>query len=145
MRWLNTVLIVFAVFLILVGAQAAFLPFQGHEASIVSFIAGGAAGLLLLGSVALSFTNPRIGRIGALVVCLLLMGRFGGAYLDKHAVYPSLVLFLASFAVAGCLVVGHFMGMLARRHSGREPLAPFAENQRREREESEAHREEPKA
>ncbi len=145
MRWLNNVLIAFAVLLILVGAQAAFLPFEGHKSSMISFIAGSAAGLLLLASVALSFTNPRIGRIGALVVCLLLMGNFGGAYLSKHETYPALVLLLTSFAVAGCLVAGHFIGMLNRKELGREPLAPFAETQRREREESAARREEPKA
>ena len=145
MRWLNTVLIVFAVFLILVGAQAAFLPFEGHRSSIVSFYAGGGAGLLLLGSVALAFTNPRVGRIGAAIVCLLLLGKFGGDYLKDGHVWPALVMSLITFAVLGCLVTGHFMGMLARRERGRETLAPFAESQLREREESKARREEPKA
>ena len=146
MRWLNTVLMLYAAIMIVIGIQAYVFPGAGTP-SVISLVAGVAVGLLILASVALSFTNPRPARIGAAVVCLLVLGRFMPTYvLDPSKFYPAGFIAILTFIVLGCLVAGHFMGMLARRERGRETLpADFAETQARAREESKAHPTEPKA
>lgn len=147
MRWLNTVLILYSVIMMLIGVQAYVFPSGGPEhRSIVSLVAGVVVGLLMLGTVALSFTNPRPARIAAAILCAAVLGRFAPTYFRTGDWYPAGLIAILTFVVFACLVVGHFMGMLARRERGRETLpADFAEKQAREREESERHRSEPQA
>lgn len=117
MRWLNTLLLMYALLNVLMGI----LGFvRAH--SRPSLIAGTAAGVIVLGSVALAKSNPRAGRIASLVVALLLLGRFApGAF--QNQLYPAGIMFVASLIVAISLVAGHVMGMKAkkaRQASGQE-------------------------
>lgn len=145
MRWLNTVLILYSVTMMLIGIQAYVFPSGGPEhRSVVSLAAGLGVGLLILGTVALSYTNPRPARIAAAILCAAVLGRFAPSFFSTGNFYPAGLITILTFIVFSCLLVGHFMGMLARRQRGRETLpADFAEKQAREREESAAHRSEP--
>ncbi|RYG68132.1 hypothetical protein EON77_15805 [bacterium] len=140
MRWLNQILVLYSAIMILLGFQGYFMA---H--SLPSLIGGVAIGLLMLGSVALSLTNPRPARIGAAILSLAVLVWFTRGYVENRNFFPAGFIVILTFIVLGCLVAGHFMGMLARRERGRETLpAAFAEKQAREREESAAPRSEPK-
>lgn len=140
MRWLNTVLVLYSAIMILMGLQGYF-----SSQSLPSLIGGVTIGLLMLGTVALSLTNPRPARIGAAILSGAVLVWFLRGYFENRNFYPAGFIAILTFIVLGCLIASHFMGMLARRERGRETLAaPFAEKQAREREESKAHRSEPK-
>lgn len=49
-----------------------FMGWAGGKPSLVSLIAGGGLGAVLLGFLAFTKTNPRVGRIGSAVVTLVL-------------------------------------------------------------------------
>lgn len=132
MRWINQILVLYSAIMIIMAVEAYI-----RVKSTPSLIAGTAVGLLMLGTVALSLTNPRPARILAAILCAAVLGRFAPAYFTSHDFYPAGFITILTFIVLGCLVAGHFMGMLARRERGRETLpAEFAEKQAREREES---------
>lgn len=61
---------------IILGASAYFFPREGHTPSLISLIAGGVFGLLILSSLALWKKNPRAGRIFSAVLCVAGMGNF---------------------------------------------------------------------
>lgn len=147
MRWLNQILVLYSAIMILIGVQAYVFPSGGADhRSIISLVASVAIGLLMLATVALSLTNPRPARIGAAILCAAVLGKFVPDYFTKGDFYPAGFVSILTFIVFGCLIAGHFMGMLARRERGRETLpAGFAEKQAREREESATPRSEPRA
>lgn len=105
---INVAIAVLGVLSIALGAQASFAPREGHEASIISFIAGGAIGVLLLGSIALWKKNPRAGRIMAAVLCLLIIGRFAPTVTSK-GFYPGGLLVAVSGITFILLGAGHMM------------------------------------
>ncbi len=106
--FINVAIAVLGVLSIALGAQASFAPREGHEASIISFIAGGAIGVLLLGSIALWKKNPRAGRIMAAVLCLLIIGRFAPTVASK-GFYPGGLLVGVAGITFILLGAGHMM------------------------------------
>lgn len=105
------VMLVFGLALIAMGVEAAVV-----KGSVISLIAAGGAGALVLAMTAVAVKNPRVGYIVTLIVCLLLIGRFLPTYLrDSTNVYPALVTVMMSLVVAVVLVAGHVMAMAKRR------------------------------
>ena len=85
-----------------------------NKGSIISLIAGVAAAMFILGSLAWAKTNPRSGRITSLVVAFLLLGRFAPKAFQNQ-LYPAGIMFAASFVVIICLGAGHMIGMKERK------------------------------
>jgi uncharacterized membrane protein (UPF0136 family) len=110
MQSVNVVVLVYA--LLTIG-----LGIDGYVAkgSWQSALAGGVAGLLLLGSLALAKTNPRAGRIGAAVITLLLLIRFLGPFIKTQDWMPAGVMTIASAITLAVLVGGHLLAMSRRK------------------------------
>lgn len=103
-------MVLYGVFNIVLGVEA-FVA----KGSLVSLIAAGAAGVLVLVAVALTKNYPRVGYILASVVCLGLIGRFLPAFLkDTSNVYPALTVTIASVILLIALVGSHFSAMSRR-------------------------------
>lgn len=98
------------------GLLSIALGFYGYleKGSSVSLIAGGITGLLLLGSVALAKTNPRVARIGAAVIALLMLGQMGRSAM-KEPKWHTITMAVASLIVLIILVGGHFAAMSKRK------------------------------
>lgn len=90
-------LFVYGVFTIAMGL-AGFI--HGH--SLPSLISGGLVGVLVLVGANLAKTNPKVGFGMAVVLALLMLGRFMGPLMSKHQVYP-----------AGIIVTASVVGMIA--------------------------------
>lgn len=89
------------------------------KGSLVSLIAAGTAGLLMLGCVALTKNYPRVGYIAATIICLALIGNFLPKFLkDTTKVYPALVVTVASAIMASALVGSHLASMKRRGSEG---------------------------
>ena len=114
MPWLNVVLFVYALLNLTMGLLGYF-----RANSIWSLVAGVTCGLIVLVSILLTRTKPRTARITALVVALLLVGRFAPKTFQNE-LYPSGIMFASSVAVALCLLAGHMMGMKAKRAQAAE-------------------------
>ncbi|MDR3690179.1 MAG: TMEM14 family protein [Fimbriimonas sp.] len=110
MAWLNVVLLLYGLLNIVMGYLG-----YAEKNSVISLIAGGAAGLIVLGSIVYSKYKPRTARITALVITILLMGRFGPKTFSENKLYPDGIEFVASLATFICLGVGHIMGMRSKR------------------------------
>jgi len=110
MPWLNVVLFLYGLLDIAMG----YLGYQS-KGSIVSLIAGVVCGLVVLFSILLYRSHPRNSRITALVVTCLMMGNFAKGTFADNKIYPAGIMFAASFVVAACLLIGHVMGMKARK------------------------------
>lgn len=110
MKFVDVVVLLDALVLIVMGI----LGFaEGH--SVASLVAGVLFGGLLLGFLAYTKTNPRVGRIGAAVVCLLPLGRFLPALLKKHNIYPAGIIVACSIITFCVLGAGHMMAMSKRK------------------------------
>ena len=105
MRWLDGVLIAFGVFNIFAGLKAYFAP----NPSLISLIAAGVSGLLIIVAAALAKSHPKVGYALATLITLLVGGRMLGAYMKSQAIWPALVFTILSGLVLACLVVGHFL------------------------------------
>jgi uncharacterized membrane protein (UPF0136 family) len=106
-------MVLYGVFNIVLGVEA-FVA----KGSVVSLIAAGTAGVLVLVAVALTKNYPRAGYILAALVCVGLIGRFLPAFLkDTTNLYPALTVTLASLLVLVALVGSHFAAMSRRRSS----------------------------
>lgn len=121
-------LVVYALINIAMGIQSYFFrinPEPGSSPSLISLIAGTAAGLILLVCVWLTFRNPRAGFISATVVCLLMAFQFGNGLLKQLSgqaelkVYPTVIAFALAIGVAGALTFAHFHA----RHKARQAEA----------------------
>jgi uncharacterized membrane protein (UPF0136 family) len=115
MKAVNLVVLVYALLTIAMGVYG-----YTNKGSMVSMVAGGVSGLLLLGSLALYKSNPRAGRIGAAVISLLLLLRFIGPFLSSGDWVPGGVMTLASGFTLAVLVGGHFAAMSKRKREGAE-------------------------
>lgn len=104
MSWLGVVLFFYA--LLNIGGGI-----EGYMAkgSIASLISGVASGLILIGAATLAKSNPKIGYGIAAFVTVATAGFFISRYVKSHAVWPALVMIVASVLVLVCLIVGHFM------------------------------------
>lgn len=106
-------MVAYGIFNIALGVEA-FVA----KGSVVSLIAAGTAGLLVLVAVALTKKYPRIGYILAALVCLGLIGRFLPVFLkDTTNVYPALTVVVVSAIVLVALVGSHFAAMSRRGSS----------------------------
>jgi len=112
MPWLNTLLITYALLNIGLGIDG-----FASKGSVISLIAGCAAGVLMIGTVILTKTRPRIGRIGSLVIGLAMMGQFLPKFIKTGVWLPAGILTVASAIVVIALVLGHLMGMMARKNA----------------------------
>ncbi len=113
-------MVLYGVFNIVLGVEA-FVA----KGSLVSLIAAGAAGVLVLVAVALTKNYPRVGYILASVVCLGLIGRFLPAFLkDTSNVYPALTVTIASVILLIALVGSHFSAMSRRSSNAGNPDRP---------------------
>lgn len=109
MPWLNTVLILFS--LLNIG-----LGIYGYVAkdTLVSLIAGVVIGALMLGSVALTKTHPRWGRIASLIITIAVLGQFAPKFLKTQDWLPAGVLTITGAIVFVCLGVGHMLGVRSK-------------------------------
>ncbi len=112
---INIALITYGVMCIAMGVQAAFFPHEGANASMVSLYAAGGLGLLMIASVYIWTKSPRVGRIMAVVLALLSLGRFAGKFMKEQQMYPAGITVIASIIVIVMLVAGHMQGMKDRK------------------------------
>ena len=102
--------------MILIGAQSYFFP--TGKASIISFIAAGTIGLivLVLGILASKAKQPRAFYISAIVFALIGCSRFlGNLFKGEFSIYPGGVVILMSFGLIAVLGMGHMSAMKARK------------------------------
>jgi uncharacterized membrane protein (UPF0136 family) len=105
MPFVNGVLWLYAFLLIGLGAVGYF-----KDGSVISVAAGGVAGLLIIGTLALYKSNPRAARIGAAIITLLLLGNFAPkAFKDPK--WHVVTLAIASAIVFIVLIGAHFYAM----------------------------------
>lgn len=112
MNWIQSVMVLYGVFDICMGLLG---TIKAHE--IASLLGGGIAGILVIGCAALAKTHPRIGYIAALVISLLVAGKFAPDTF-RGTVYPAGIIFWVSILFAATLLLAHFLAM--RRRKGRE-------------------------
>jgi uncharacterized membrane protein (UPF0136 family) len=109
MAFVNVAVLLYAILTIGLGAYGYF-----EKGSMPSLIAGGVAGLLLLGSLALAKTHPRIGRIAAAVIALLMLGQMGRKAMEDKT-WHTITLAVASIIVIAILVGAHFYAMSKKK------------------------------
>ncbi len=103
MGFISGAVLAYAFLTIALGAYGYF-----DKGSMTSLIAGGVAGLLLLGSLALTKTHPRAGRIASAVIALLMLGQMGRKALEDKT-WHTITLSVASVLIIAILVGGHLM------------------------------------
>lgn len=106
---INAAVVGFGLLSIGLGAQAYFAPRAGHDASIVSLIAGGSIGLLMILSyVVWRQWSPRGGRIMSALLCVACLGNFAPKWATK-GFYPNGFMAVLSGLLLALLVAGHVM------------------------------------
>jgi hypothetical protein len=115
MGWLNVVLLLYGLMNIAMGVHGLM------KGSIMSLVAAGTCGVVVLISIVMYKFKPRASRITSLVVAVLLIGWSAPKALQNQ-LYPGGLTFVTSVGVAACLLVGHLMGMKARK--AREETKP---------------------
>lgn len=104
MTWVKWALVYYGVFNIALGIMG----FQAGSPQSLYF--GGGAGLLVLIATAISFKQPRIGYIIALLIALAIGGRFGMVFIkDTSKIYPAGLIAIASLITIICLLAGHML------------------------------------
>jgi uncharacterized membrane protein (UPF0136 family) len=111
MGWLQGVMLLYGVFSIVMGLIG---YLHGH--SLPSLIAGGIAGILVIGCAALTKTNPRVGFITATVIALLVAMQMASKTF-KGVIYPSGIIFGVSILFAITLVGAHFAAVSRRKRT----------------------------
>lgn len=107
MKLVDIAVLVLAILSIAFGIMG-FTGATGGHPSPISLVAGGGLGAGLLGMLALTKSSPRMGRIGAAVITLILVGWSSSTYFKKGTVYPHGIMMVASIATLGVLLGGHF-------------------------------------
>ncbi len=109
-KLINGAIAGFALISMALGTMAYLAPRPGHDASVVSMIAGVVMGLLLLASLFVwKKVSPRGGRIFSAILCVLALGQFIPKWLTK-GFYPNGLLALIAGVVFVLLVAGHVVG-----------------------------------
>ena len=108
MRWLNPLIVIYALLCIVLGIYGAVSAREYFS------LAGVLIGLLELGCLALHPKNPRLSRIGSLVIALGVLGMFLPKFIKLGKWLPAGVLTIASTVLVIALVVGHLMSMQAK-------------------------------
>lgn len=115
MKFVDVVVLLYAILCIVMGILGYTGALHGKH-SIISLIAGGGAGAILVGTLALHKTNPRVARITAAVVTLLLLLKFTGDLVSKgFSLYPAGIMAIASLFTLGVLMGGHFVAMSQKK------------------------------
>lgn len=112
MRWLDGLVILYGVFLIAMGIYG-----FATKGSTVSLIAGTISGLIEIGLGVITPKNPRVGRIGAAVVALLMFGNFAKE-LHPGGKPDLIAIAVVSMIVFLLLLGGHFYAMNRRKSGG---------------------------
>ncbi len=86
-----------------------------NSGSWVSLLAGGIAGVIVIGCAALAKTMPRVAYITATVVALAIAIRFLPKFLGERQWYPAGIEVIASLILAVALVGAHFSAMARRK------------------------------
>ena len=103
MTWLN-----------IVGGLYALLNIGGgiegyvSKGSVPSIISGCVAGVLLFVGLFVAASNQRVGYIICGVIALGDLGFFAPRFFKTQAIWPPLIMAIASLAVLACLAVAHF-------------------------------------
>jgi uncharacterized membrane protein (UPF0136 family) len=107
--WLNAILLLFSLLNIGLGIYG-FVVKQ----SSVSLIAGLAIGVLMLATVALAQSHPRWGRIGSLMLAILVVIQFLPKFLNSGDWIPAGILAFTGIGVAIALIAGHMLAQSNR-------------------------------
>lgn len=106
-KLINAYLVAFSVICIGLGAQAYFAPREGHSPSVVSLIAAGSIGILMLVSLAIwKYSSPRWGRIMSAILTVVCLGNFVPKAL-KSGFYPNGLMAILSGVLLVLLIAGH--------------------------------------
>jgi hypothetical protein len=105
MRWLNSSIVIYALLCIVLGIYGAV------SAGEYFSLAGVLIGLLELGCLAALPKNPRLSRIGSLVIALGVLGMFLPKFIKLGKWLPAGVLTFASAILVVALIAGHLLGM----------------------------------
>lgn len=116
MKFVDVVVLLYALLTIGMGILGYVSPESGHP-SVISLIAGVGIGALLLGALAYTKTNPRVGRISTAVITLLPLVRFLPAFIKKGNWYPAGIMVAAGLVTFLVLLGGHFAAMSARKRN----------------------------
>jgi uncharacterized membrane protein (UPF0136 family) len=115
-KFVDVTVLLYALLTIVMGVLGFVAPTTGKP-SMPSLIAGVGIGVLLLGALAYTKTNPRVGRISTAVITLLPLGRFIPSFLKSHAIYPAGIMVVAGLFTFGVLGAGHMMAMAQKKAS----------------------------
>jgi uncharacterized membrane protein (UPF0136 family) len=107
---LNALLVVYSVLSIGLGVYG-----YTEKGSAVSLIAGGVAGVLMIGTVLLHKSKPRISRIASLVLAFAILGNFLPKFIKTSDWLPAGTMTVASALVIIALVLGHVFAMTAKK------------------------------
>jgi uncharacterized membrane protein (UPF0136 family) len=108
MSWVRIVVALYAL-LNIGGGVAGFIT----KHSIPSVISGTVAGMLLIGALAYSMTNPKIGYIICGVIAIADLGFFGPKLKDGFVLWPAGLMVVASVIVVICTAMAAFGGKSA--------------------------------
>lgn len=114
MKLVDVAVLSLAIVSIVFGILGATGATGGHP-SMMSLIAGGGLGAGLLGFLAFTKTNPRVGRIGAAVITLVLVLWSASTFFRKGTWYPHGIMMILSIATLAILLHGHFSAMKAKK------------------------------
>lgn len=114
MKFVDVVVALYALLSIAMGVLGYVAPTTGHP-SIISLIAGVAIGGFLLGFLALTKTNARVGRIGSAVVTLVPIMKFAKPFLSEHKIYPAGIMVICGLITFAVLGGGHMAAMAKRK------------------------------
>jgi hypothetical protein len=118
MRWVNPMLVVYGLLLIVLGAYGYIWPLMHpsplHKPSIISLIAGGICGLIVLFTVWWHAKSPRAARIVAAVIALLMIVQMGPKAVSDPK-WHTVTIAGSSLIVLILLVSAHFMAMSAKK------------------------------
>ena len=110
MRGLNLLIVIYAVLCIVLGIYGAI------SAKEYFSLAGVLIGVLQFACLGWTRSNPRAGRIGSLVIAILVLGQFMPKFI-KLGKWPAGVLSIASIILIIALLAGDFMAMSAKKRS----------------------------
>ena len=107
--WLNAILLLFSLLNIGLGIYG-----YVYKQSLVSLIAGLVIGVLMLGTVALAQSHPRWGRIGSLMLAIVVVIQFLPKFLNTGDWLPAGTLAFSGIAVGIALIAGHLLAQSNR-------------------------------
>ena len=111
-------MVVYGVVLLGMGIQSYFFPSEGVDPSIISLIAAGGMGLIVLGMTALSFKHPRPAYIVTVVLAAMTIGRFMPK-VGEGQIYPATVAAGLSLLTIVVLGAGHMKAMADKKKQAR--------------------------